>query len=103
MQPTYEDCFPLALLEAMQHGLPVVTTDEGAITDMVTDGVNGFLTPKHDAIQLANSLQRLLADPALHQQMGLEGTHIYEKRFSLPVFEQTFITCLQQAMRSCSH
>lgn len=39
----HNECMPLTVIEAMQHGIPVVTTDEGAIPDLVVDGVNGFV------------------------------------------------------------
>lgn len=41
--PSMDDCLPLTVIEAMQVGLPVVTTDMGAIPDLVVDGVNGFV------------------------------------------------------------
>lgn len=45
MFPTYyhNECFPLVLLEAMQHGLPCISTNEGAISDIVDDGVTGYI------------------------------------------------------------
>ena len=42
VHPTLNDSFPLVVLEAMGTGLPVVTTAEGGIPDMVRDGVDGF-------------------------------------------------------------
>lgn len=45
--PTYRDGFCLVVIEALAHGLPVITTDQYAIAEMVTDGVNGFVYPTH--------------------------------------------------------
>jgi glycosyltransferase involved in cell wall biosynthesis len=39
VQPTFEDCFPLTLVEAMQNRLPIISTDEGAIPDIVKNGI----------------------------------------------------------------
>ena len=96
VQPTYEDCFPLTILEAMQHGLPVVSTDEGAVPDMVADGENGFVCRRKDAEGLAMALERLLLDEALRHRMGAEGYRRYKENFTLQCFEQRFTEILRE-------
>ena len=96
VQPTYEDCFPLTILEAMQHGLPVVSTDEGAVPDMVADGENGFVCRRKDAEGLAQVLERLLLDEALRHRMGAEGYRRYKEKFTLQCFERRFVECLRR-------
>jgi glycosyltransferase involved in cell wall biosynthesis len=61
--PTSKDSLPTVLMEAMSSGLPVVTTDVGSITDLVTDGENGLIIPPHDPAVLAKALDTLLGDP----------------------------------------
>ena len=48
--PTFyhNECFPLVILEAMQHSLPVIATPVGAIPDMVIDGETGILVSEND-------------------------------------------------------
>ena len=96
VQPTYEDCFPLTILEAMQHGLPVVSTDEGAVPDMVADGENGFVCRRKDAEGLAQALERLLQDEALRHRMGAEGYRRYKENFTLQCFEHRFTEILRE-------
>ena len=96
VQPTYEDCFPLTILEAMQHGLPVVSTDEGAVPDMVADGENGFVCRRKDVEGLAQALERLLLDEALRHRMGAEGYRIYQEKFTLQCFERRLVECLRR-------
>ena len=96
VQPTYEDCFPLTILEAMQHGLPVVSTDEGAVPDMVADGENGFVCRRKDVEGLAMALERLLLDEPLRHRMGAEGYRIYQEKFTLQCFERRFVECLRR-------
>ena len=96
VQPTYEDCFPLTILEAMQHGLLVVSTDEGAVPDMVADGENGFVCRRKDVEGLALALERLLLDEALRHRMGAEGYRIYQEKFTLQCFERRFVECLRR-------
>jgi len=61
---------PISVIEAMTAGLPVVSTDVGALRDLVTDGVDGFLVPAGDASGLADRLTRLADDPALRTRLG---------------------------------
>ena len=96
VQPTFEDCFPLTIVEAMQHGLPVVSTDEGAVPDMVADGVNGFVCERKDVSGLAGALERLITDASLRMRMGEVGRKRYEEEFTLERFEERFAECLRR-------
>ena len=94
VQPTYEDCFPLTIVEAMQHGKPVVSTDEGAVPDIVQHGVNGFVCQRQDVDSLAEALKQLINDPVLRHQMGEAGYARYKEHYTLEAFERRFVECL---------
>jgi len=87
--PTYYDneCFPLVLLEAMQHSLPIVSTFEGGIRDIVNEEETGFLVPQKNAKVLAEKLELLIKNPPLRVQMGEAGRKKYEQEFTLSKFE----------------
>lgn len=82
--PTYypAEGQPWVILEAMATGLPVIATDQGAITESVVDGVNGFIVEKRNSAQLAAKIVRLCQDPRLRKLMGRESRRIYEKKFT---------------------
>ena len=90
----YNECFPLVLLEAMQWRLPLVSSDEGGIPDIVQDGVNGFVCPRQDVDSLANALEQLITNPALRQQMGEAGYQRYKELYTLEAFEKRFVELL---------
>lgn len=123
----YNECFPLVALEAMQHGVPVVTSDEGGIPDIVEDGVTGAVVSAQTirdhsvnemlgssateeertksrafnparGTELANRLEQLLKDPQLREQMGRAGYARYQKLFTLEAFEKTMLECLKKSM-----
>lgn len=94
VHPTYNDCLPLVILEAMQFSLPVVSTFEGAIPDVVEDGVTGFLVPQKDPQALADKIEVLLKDPDLRQKMGSAGRTRYEAQFTLERFEHRLFDIL---------
>lgn len=95
--PTFyhNECFPLVLLEAMQHHLPCVSTTEGGIPGIIDDGKTGFLVPKHDVAVLADKIQLLLNDSVLRGNMGKAGREKFEKEFTLEVFEKRLIWILE--------
>ena len=95
--PTYyeKECFPIVLLEAMQHGLPCVSTNEGGIPDIIDEGVTGVIVEKRNAKQLADKLELLLNSPALRKQMGENGYRKYKKHFTLAAFEEQFVGVLK--------
>lgn len=90
--PTYyhNECFPLVLLEAMQFSLPVVSTFEGGILDIVEEGKTGFLVQQQDAVALAEKLEVLILNHELRLRMGEAGRKRYEEHFTIGVFEQRF-------------
>lgn len=68
--PSLQEGLPLALLEAMASGLPVIATAVGGIPGVVRNGKNGLLVPVADSLAICNALVRLLADPVLRQRLG---------------------------------
>lgn len=56
------DGLPTVIVEAMCHGLPVVSTDVASVGDVVVDGETGYLVPQRDARRLADAMRRLMDD-----------------------------------------
>jgi glycosyltransferase involved in cell wall biosynthesis len=80
--PTQQDYTPLAILEAMASGLPVVAHDVGAIREQVADGSTGFLLrPARDARALAEALRTLIDDPTRRRGLGAAGRAHAEANF----------------------
>jgi glycosyltransferase involved in cell wall biosynthesis len=68
--PSRGDCMPQAVTEAMACGLPVVATRVGAIPEMVSDGVNGYLVPAREPRALAEAIGTLVTNPSRRHSMG---------------------------------
>jgi glycosyltransferase involved in cell wall biosynthesis len=77
---------PLFVLEAMSCGIPVVATDIGGTKEVLRDGIDGFVVPVHAPSALAAALRKLLQDPRIRQQMGMNGRHRIEADFSSTIF-----------------
>lgn len=86
--PTYNECFPLVLLEAMEYHLPIVTTDEGGISDIIKDKVNGLICEQQDPDSLAECIEALINDETLRIQLGENGYRVFKENFTLDKFEE---------------
>lgn len=92
--PSYyhNETFGLVNLEAMEHKLPVVTTNEGGIPDVVRDGMNGLTcdvqSGRVSAEELANKIALLIDNPFLRYKMGEEGYRMFKSSFTIDRFEQ---------------
>jgi glycosyltransferase involved in cell wall biosynthesis len=71
--PTRHDSYPTVLIEAMASGRPVLSTHVGDIAELVRDGVDGELMADVTPAGLADTLARMLADPARLAEMGRSG------------------------------
>ena len=66
------EAMPYSLIEAALAGLPAVTTDAGSASEVVVDGVTGYVVPR-DAGSVATGVRRLLADPDGMARMGADA------------------------------
>ena len=87
VHPTLNDCFPLVLLEAMQNSLPIITTDEGGIPDIVLDKKTGYIVPKANSQALAEKIEILINNAELRLQMGDTASQRFNDLFTLEEFE----------------
>jgi glycosyltransferase involved in cell wall biosynthesis len=74
---------PLALLEAMAMGKPIVATRVGGNPEIVQDGVNGFIVPSRDAKALADALYKTCCDDAFRAACRSRNRERFETQFSL--------------------
>jgi glycosyltransferase involved in cell wall biosynthesis/protein-tyrosine-phosphatase len=73
---------PMALLEAMALGTPVVATAVGGVPEVVTDRVSGLLVPPRDDRALADACVALARDRPWAQKLGVAARRIVTERFS---------------------
>jgi len=82
--PTRREPFGIVFVEAMQHGLPIVSTRIGALPDMVEDGRNGWLVPPGAVKPLADALCKLLDSPETCAAYGEAGRALAAERYNWP-------------------
>jgi glycosyltransferase involved in cell wall biosynthesis len=73
VMPSLEEGFPIAALDAMAAGLPIVATSVGGVPELIEDGKTGWLVPPRDAGSLASKLRLLLRNQEMRLGMGAAG------------------------------
>ena len=88
--PSLVEGLPLALLEAMRAGKPVVATAVGGVPEAVTSGINGLLVPPADDVALADAIATLAASPRQRAELGDKARATADRDFT----EQRYVGAL---------
>ena len=91
--------FPLSILEAMRAGLPMVATDVGGVAEAIDDGKTGYVVPQGQPAPLRDRIERLLSDPGLRAQLGINGRRRYEQHFTLDSLVSKTLAVYQDVLR----
>ncbi|KAF3886335.1 MULTISPECIES: glycosyltransferase [Nostocales] len=93
---SFAEGIPVVLMEAMAAGVPVVATQIAGVSELVENGVNGYLVPPGDAISLGECIKKLLHAPQLRVTFGTAGRAKVEKDFNI-IYEVTRLHCVMNA------
>lgn len=95
--PSYRDACPIALIEAMCMGRPIVASAVGGIPELIEDNVSGLLVPAANEANLAAAILSLLRSRELSEELGKRGRARYEERFSVPAMVRGWLTAYHRA------
>jgi glycosyltransferase involved in cell wall biosynthesis len=91
---------PRVVLEAMAAGLPVISTDRGAIRETIGDEVAGYVLPDPDPTELADRMLRLLRDERLRDTMANAARAGYLERFTQEAADRALADWLSRVATS---
>ncbi|WP_427162006.1 glycosyltransferase family 4 protein [Aliinostoc sp. HNIBRCY26] len=80
---SFAEGVPVVLMEAMAAGVPVVATQIAGVSELVENGVSGYLVPPGDTASLADRIEKLLNDVQLRIVFGKAGRAKVEKEFNI--------------------
>lgn len=98
--PTYypNECFPLVLLEACQFSLPIISTFEGAIPDIVTDNYNGYLVEQRNIEELSNKILEVITDKKKMILFSNNANEKFHSTYTLQKFENNLLKILKSEL-----
>lgn len=91
-----QEGIPVALMEAMAMGLPVLSTLHTGIPELVENNVSGFLVPERDVDALAQKLRYLIEHPQLWGQMGKAGHTFVQEDYNIDKLNRQLIKIFEQ-------
>jgi glycosyltransferase involved in cell wall biosynthesis len=94
--PTLNDAFPLVILEAMQAKLPIISTYQGAIPEILVDNESGFLVVENDVNELTRRTQLLVDNEQLRYKLSKNAYSRYLEKYTLDRFENTMAGIFNQ-------
>jgi glycosyltransferase involved in cell wall biosynthesis len=86
--PTYyeRETFGIVNVEAMSWGLPVISSTEGAIPEIVQDGITGFVINPKAPFEIAEKIMILINNPDLRKKMGMKGREIFRSKYTIDAY-----------------
>ena len=98
--PSHFEAMPIAILEAMAHGVAVIATPVGAIPEFLTDGETALLVRPGAADELADAIARLMDDENQRRRLGVAGHQLFLDRFDISVAAGRILELYDSAMQT---
>jgi glycosyltransferase involved in cell wall biosynthesis len=97
--PSQRDPFPLAVLEGLAAGLPVLAWADGGVREQVVHGETGFLVPTSDVNALTDAMSSLLGDASLRERMGQNAVRHVATHCNPARIAESFTSLMQRVAR----
>jgi glycosyltransferase involved in cell wall biosynthesis len=100
VMPSRWEGLPIALLEAMSAGLPVIATNVEGVDEVIVDGEQGLLVPVGNVDALVRAILQLLRDPAMRARMGLSSKQRIAERYSIDQMSERYLALMVKLMEA---
>lgn len=90
---------PVAIMEAMAMGIPVVSTYHSGIPELIEDGISGLLCRERSVLDIADKLELLIRDPLLSKKISLAARKKIEKEYDISNLNARLIHILESEIR----
>lgn len=100
--PSRWEGLPIALLEAMSAGLPVVATRVEGVDEVVVDQEHGLLVPVGNVSALSDAILQLLRDPQVRRKMGMAAKHRLLEAYSIDHMGEKYLSLMIDMLKNRS-
>lgn len=97
--PSYHEGVPLAMLEAMAHGMAIITTPVGGIPEIIKDGYNGILVPPGDIDRLAEAIITLVNNPQQREALA-KHARLTASQYAIDAYMEKLHQLYQKVLHS---
>ncbi|MEM1391918.1 MAG: glycosyltransferase [Cyanobacteria bacterium P01_H01_bin.150] len=97
---SFAEGVPVVLMEAMAAGVPVVATQIAGVSELVENGVSGYIVPAGDTVSLTQSIEKLLNDCQLRTKLGRAGRSKVEEEFNINLEAQKLCQVMSKAINN---
>ncbi len=97
--PSLSEGLPLAIIEAMASGLPIVASDVGGIPELVKEKVNGFLIKPTSFNSIEKAIFNLINNSSLKEEMGRNSERLFKESFTLSSMCKAYMEIYQKVFR----
>lgn len=94
--PSYHEGLPLSVLETMSYGIPNIASNVGGLSEVIQDGVNGFLIEPGDIVGMQEIITILLSDSQLRKDISVKSRQTITENFSLSVYFDKWLKIYEQ-------
>jgi starch synthase len=98
--PTFAEALPVSWIEAMAMQKAIVASNIGWATEIIDDGVDGFLVHPTAHSEYADKILRLLDDSKVRSQFGIEAKRKVEEKFSIDVVAKQSVQFYQNVLKN---
>lgn len=96
--PSRQDCMPTVAAEAMMHGVPCLVSDVTGTAAYLEPGEDGLVFPSGDIEALTGKIRWCIENRERLPEMGRKARKVYEKTFSMEVFEKNLMKAVREAL-----
>jgi glycosyltransferase involved in cell wall biosynthesis len=100
VMPSRSEGLPIALLEAMSAGLPIIVTKVEGVNEVIVDGEQGLLVPIGDVDALARAILQLLHDPAMRARMGHSSKQRMAEFYSIDHMGERYLALMVELLEA---
>lgn len=94
--PSRWEGLPMVILEAMAHGLPVISTPVGGIPEVVKNRENGILVPKEDPNSLSKAILEVLNDSELLRKLSKNAYEFVKQYYSIETYTKNLLSLYRE-------